>query len=171
MRKLFFCIVFSFLVIVLHAQQTGSAVTPIPNTECAKYKQNSWWLPDAYVHNATCACKATPNDSAANIIRAVLQQRMENTPDSLKRLMQQRKSDLKNHVISKRKYRKLVKKDLTPLIYCDHKIAYCKAGCCGDPAPYYAWKFVTTRYAGGEKMVYFFIRWGGGSCSGKWGKW
>jgi hypothetical protein len=171
MRKLFFCIVFSFLVIVLHAQQTGSAVTPIPNTECAKYKQNSWWLPDAYVHNATCACKATPNDSAANIIRAVLQQRLENTPDSLKKRMEQAKTAMKNHTISKRKYRKLVKQYLTPVIYNDHVIAYDTGNCKGDPACYFAWKFVTTRYAGGCGMVYFFIRWGGGSCSGKWGKW
>jgi hypothetical protein len=53
-------------------------------SNCAEYAKNSWWLPLAYVVNASCACLSTPNSPTANCVRKFLQDRLAATPSSLK---------------------------------------------------------------------------------------
>ena len=40
----------------------GASCTPAagyPDTNCSGYARNGWFLPAAYVNNATCACSTT----------------------------------------------------------------------------------------------------------------
>ena len=53
-------------------------------SNCSIYQRNSWWLPLAYVNNATCACTSTPNSTTANCVRQFLQDRLTRTPSSIK---------------------------------------------------------------------------------------
>jgi hypothetical protein len=59
---------------------------------CGAYARNDWWLPDAYVNNATCACQTTPDEPRANCVRKVLQARLAATPGSVKTMAQTRAS-------------------------------------------------------------------------------
>lgn len=54
--------------------------TGIPPTQCGAYLRNIWWLPNAYVNNATCACETTPDSPTANCVRKFLQDRLAATP-------------------------------------------------------------------------------------------
>ena len=122
------------------AEQTtpsgGDACTPgpgIPPSQCAAYAANIWWLPSAYVNNATCACQQTPNVPTANCVRKFLQDRMVATPTWLKVLAASQKLNPA-----------FVQAVLTPRIYQDHVDAYRQCCCPCGPAPYPAWIGVTT---------------------------
>lgn len=151
---------------------TGQSLWGIPPSveNCSFFRNNSAWLPDAYISNAECACLKTPNDSQANRIRKALQMRLNATPDSIKQLAQKKKEAYTSKQISKRRYRKFVLSTLTPLIYSDHVLAYRLAGCKGDPAPKWAWRKVTTMFYS-SSLIWFSIRCLGGSCSGCTCKW
>jgi len=114
----------------------------IPNTDCSAYSANAWWLPLAYVNNATCACSRTPNASKYNCIRKSLQDRLRATPTAIKIFAASQKLllEVSNPIL----YNVFVQAVLTPLIYFDHVNAYNDACCCGSPAPYPAWIGVTT---------------------------
>ncbi len=51
----------------------------IPPTDCSLYAANEFWLPGAYVQNATCACQETPKSTTANCVRKFLQDRLRAT--------------------------------------------------------------------------------------------
>ena len=143
---------------------------PTP-ANCDVIKKHSWWLPDAYINNATIACLVVPDESKSNIIRWTLQEQLNNTPNEIKLQAAKKKEAYQTGNLSKRKYRKYIIKNLTPLIYKHHQIAYKNAGCKGDPAPYQSWKFVTTRAVESRKFIWFSIRCFGGSCYAHFCKW
>lgn len=139
----------------------------IPNTNCGAYQDNAWWLPQAYVINATCACKATPNQPSANCVRKLLQDRMKATPASLKWLAASQKTLELGAPLASQYF---VQTTLTPQIYYDHVYAYAACGCPSGPAPYPAWIGVTSVPipscdAVGATIRYF------GSCHGIPGYW
>lgn len=133
----------------------GSGIT---NSNCSAYVRNAWWLPSAYVNNATCACMETPNAPTANCVRKFLQNRLAATPGWLKALAVPQKE---NPVF--------VQTFLTPRIYQDHVDAYASCCCSAGPAPYPAWTGVTTVPLPcalvGESIRQF------GSCHGTPGAW
>jgi hypothetical protein len=139
----------------------------IPNTNCSIYWANSWWLPFAYVNNATCACTATPNVPTANCVRKFLQDRLAATPTWLKAMAYSQKPiELTNPPL----YQLFVQTMLTPRIYRDHVDAYRSCCCPSGPAPYPSWIGVTTVpipscYLVGASIRYF------GSCHGTPGRW
>ena len=118
----------------------GETCTPtpgIPNTDCSAYATNAWWLPLAYVNNATCACRTTPNSPTANCVRKFLQDRLAATPRWLKLAAAAAKT-------SPVGYPAFVQATLTPRIYRDHVDAYRSCCCPSGPAPYWSWVGVTT---------------------------
>ncbi len=138
----------------------------IPPTNCGAYGASSWWLPFAYVNNATCACSQTPDSPTANCVRAVLQERLASTSLVLKVVAAAQKS---NEVINPLAYAAFVQTALTPMIYVDHVVAYASCCCPSGPAPYPAWIGVTTVPLPcslvGDAIRYF------GSCHGTPGSW
>jgi uncharacterized protein DUF4157 len=115
----------------------------IPNdpAHCTAYLRNSWWLPNAYVNNATCACLTTPNAPTANCVRQVLQDRLAATPSSFKRTAAGMKA-LESTMPAA--YEAFVQTVLTPVIYDDHIIAYSSCCCPSGPAAYASWIGVST---------------------------
>ncbi len=165
-------LLFSFLFVSAFSFLYGQNIpTGISSDSCGIYQKNASWLPKAYVNNATCACLETPNEPKSNIIREVLQTRLSETPQHIKDIAAEKKKLYEAKKISKFRYNRFVRKQLTPIIYADHIVAYQMADCEGDPAPYFAWKKVTTIPIKDCDIVWFFIRYGGGSCYGNWGKW
>ncbi len=153
--------------------QERDILVEIPPSEsnCRRFSENASWLPDAYIANATCACEITPDETRANRIRFMLQQRLIHTPDSVRQRAADQKAKLANGELSKREYRKYVRTELAPRFYNDHRISYDEAGCEGDPAPFVFWKRVCTHRIGKCRRIWWGMRWLGGSCSAKWGKW
>ncbi len=153
---------------------TGGACSPcsgIRPSTCGAYAANRLWLPDPYVFNATCACSRTPNDPKANCIRKVLQDRLASTPAPLKARAARMKRLYNRGAISLLDYNSFVVMHLTPRIYSDHVIAYRTACCPSGPAPFPAWIGVTTIPMPNCTSVWLAILYGGGSCSGRWGRW
>lgn len=149
--------------------RTGPECTPapgIPNTDCGAYLRNLWWLPFVYVHNATCACRETPNEPTANCVRKFLQDRLAATPYWLKAAAVAEKSQ---EIVNPVGYQAFVQAFLTPQIYRDHVDAYRSCCCPSGPAIYPAWIGVTsvplpcTKV--GESIRQF------GSCHGTPGTW
>ena len=130
------------------APSSAPTCTPgagIPNSVCGAYAANSWWLPLAYVSNATCACSSTPNTPEYNCIRKTLQDRLAATPAPLKTLASSMKPlESSLNPINFLAYKAFVLSNLTPVIYADHVIAYASCCCVAGPAPYSAWELVTT---------------------------
>ncbi len=168
---LFFSSIVSFSCSAQEMVETSELGLPPDQSTCEIYSKHTNWLPDAFVNNAICACLKIPDQSNANIIRQVLIERL----DSVEITVKSRGIEMKNlflaKEISKYQYNKFVKKVITPIIHEDHVIAYEKAGCKSDPAPYFGWKQITTRKIKSCKLIWFSIRYFGGSCSGKWGRW
>ena len=137
------------------------------NTYCGAYAANAWWLPLAYVNNATLACRETPNHPTAQCVRKTLQGRLAATPTRVKTTA----AGMKPHESTNPPlYSAFMASYLTPRIYSDHVYAYRTAGCPAGPASYPAWIAVTT-IPMPPGTVGMSIRYGGGSCSGKWGSW
>ena len=145
--------------------------TGFPPTQCSAYSINSWWLPFAYVNNATCACIATPDSPTANCVRKFLQDRLAATPLWLKTMAALRKPN-DNPLLPEtyRDYQVFVQAFLTPRIYRDHVDAYASCCCPFGPAPYPAWIGVTTAPIQPCSLVGLFIRYFG-SCHGTRGVW
>ena len=135
----------------------------IPNSQCSAYAAHAWWLPLAYVNNATCACRTTPNTPTANCVRSFLQRRLAATPTWLKYLAASQK-------LNPFTYQAFVQRVLTPRIYRDHVDAYRACCCPSGPAPYPAWVGVTTVPIQPCSLVGATIR-SFGSCSGTPGAW
>lgn len=145
--------------------QLGEQCIPapgIPNTNCSAYAANSWWLPLAYVNNATCACRTTPNSPTANCVRKFLQDRLAATPRLLKAAAAAAKA--------LPTYPAFVQTVLTPRIYRDHVDAYRSCCCPSGPAPYWSWVGVTTVPIQPCSLVGGSIR-RFGSCHGTPGTW
>lgn len=138
---------------------------------CGAYAANRHWLPDPYVFNATCACTRTPNGPKANCIRKILQDRLAGTPAALKARAARMKRLYNRGALSLLDYNGFVVRHLTPRIYRDHVIAYRTACCPSGPAPFPAWIGVTTIRMPNCTSVWLAILFGGGSCSGRWGRW
>lgn len=141
----------------------------IPNSDCSAYAANAWWLPSAYVNNATCACVETPNVPTANCVRKFLQDRLAATPAWLKAAAAAQKPyDTIGHPLY-HTYQVFVQTLLTPRIYQDHVDAYASCCCPSGPAVYPSWIGVTTVplpcSAVGDAIRYF------GSCHGTPGTW
>lgn len=134
---------------------------------CSVYAKNLWWLPTAYVNNATLACLETPNSPTANCVRKTLQDRLAATPAWLKYIAAGQKPLEVSNIAQ---YEAFVQTFITPRVYADHVYAYRTAGCPSGPAPYPAWIAVTT-IPMPPGTVGLSIRYGGGSCSGDWGEW
>jgi hypothetical protein len=148
----------------------GCAIGPgLPNTTCSAYAANSWWLPFAYVNNATCACQETPNVPTANCARKFLQDRLAATPGWLKSLAALQKPFGKLLPPPDPTYGTFVQTVLTPRIYRDHVDAYASCCCSSGPAPYPAWVGVTS-VAMPCPLVGLSIR-QFGSCHGTPGAW
>lgn len=125
----------------------SSSCTPapgVPNTVCSAYIKNSWWLPLAYVQNATCACQETPNVPTANCVRKFLQDRLAATPGWLITLATSQKGKDNPLLPNYPDYQIFVQTFLTPRIYQDHVDAYANCCCPSGPASYPAWIGVTT---------------------------
>lgn len=156
-------------------QDAGSctpAGTGIPpsSANCSIYLANSWWLPIAYVNNATCACLTTPNSTTANCVRQFLQERLVATPRWLKTVARfQKDNDLPN-IRAYPAYQAFVQSFLTPRIYRDHVDAYHNCCCPSGPAPYPSWIGVTTVPVQPCSLVGLSIRYFG-SCHGTPGSW
>jgi len=149
--------------------RTGTECTPgagIPNTNCGAYLSNNWWLPLAYVNNATCACRETPNEPTANCVRKFLQDRLAAAPFWLKAAAVAQKTQ---EIVNPVGYQAFVQAFLTPQIYRDHVDAYRNCCCPSGPAPYPAWIGVTSVPLPcpivGESIRQF------GSCHGTPGTW
>jgi hypothetical protein len=150
----------------------SSGCTPAPGvtpSSCSTYLANAWWLPLAYVNNATCACTETPNVPTANCVRKFLQDRMTATPGWVKATAAaQKPSDVPGGPLYPA-YQAFVQAFLTPRIYADHVDAYASCCCPSGPAPYPAWIGVTSTPlpcpAVGWSIRQF------GSCHGTPGAW
>ena len=140
----------------------------LTNATCSAYLANAWWLPFAYVNNATCACLTTPNVPTANCVRKVLQDRLAATPMALK-LWAASQKPLDNPA-TYTVYQSFVQAVLTPRIYADHVIAYSSCCCPSGPAPYPSWIAVTSVPIQPCSLVGLSIRYFG-SCSGTPGAW
>jgi len=114
----------------------------ISNSQCGAYSANRWWLPDAYVNNATCACQTTPNDATANCVRKFLQDRLAAYPPYIVQWSAFAKQ--LGTLVPWWSYEGWVQGVLTPLIYQDHVDAYRECCCPCGPAPYPAWIGVTS---------------------------
>jgi hypothetical protein len=143
----------------------------LPNTDCSAYLQNAWWLPLAYVNNATCACSTTPNVPTARCVRKFLQDRLAATPGWIKVLAAANKG-LEVSLLpgSYYLYQQFVQAVLTPTIYQDHVDAYRSCCCPAGPAPYPAWIGVTSVPIQPCSLVGLTIR-HFGSCTGTPGAW
>jgi hypothetical protein len=170
--RLFIFILVSITYAVAQESIESNDVGVPPSIEiCGIYSAHNEWLPDAFITNAECACLKIPNNPEANIIREVLIARLDSVDLLLKDEAVKMKSLLVAKEISRFKYNKYVKSQITPIIYRDHLIAYQQAGCSADPAPYFGWKQITTKRIKNCNLVWFSIRFFGGSCSGRWGNW
>jgi outer membrane protein OmpA-like peptidoglycan-associated protein len=163
---------------------TGPSATTVPNDagactpgrpgippspgNCAAYAASGWWLPTAYVWNASCACLTTPNSTTANCVRQVLQDRLAATPPTLVGQAAIRKSweGTALHPL----YVAWVVDNLTPRIYLDHVIAYRSCCCPSGPASRGAWIGVSTVPLPSCSLVWDAIRFAG-SCHGTLGSW
>src|SRR5262249_40364856 len=114
----------------------------LPPSDCSAYVKNAWWLPLAYVNNATCACLKTPNSPTANCVRKFLQDRMAVTPGFTKALAASQKP--LETPLTYSQYEAFVHVFLTPQIYRVHVDAYASCCCPCPPAPYPAWVGVTS---------------------------
>lgn len=141
----------------------------IPNSNCSIYASNAWWLPLAYVNNATCACQATPNEPTANCVRKFLQDRLAATPWWLKALAASYKS-MEANPFTYSSYQVFVQAFLTRRIYQDHVDAYRSCCCPSGPAPYYDWIVVTSVPIPSCDLVGLTIK-QFGSCHGTPGAW
>ncbi|WP_077040225.1 DUF4157 domain-containing protein [Rhodococcus sp. MTM3W5.2] len=141
----------------------------IENSDCGRYAKETWWLPEAYVHNATCACKETPNDPTAKCVRKFLQDRLDQVDQAKKAEAAQWLGALMTRRVSKDMYINFVQLELAPMIFKDHVDAYRECCCPSGPAPIEAWRGVTTLALPcsvvGESIRQF------GSCHGTPGKW
>jgi hypothetical protein len=172
-------LIFSFLSVLLQSfiglsqleNATFDKGLPPSQMTCEIYLKHEDWLPDAFITNAVCACLKIPDEEGANIIRQVLIQRLDSVNSMTKAESILMKRSFAKKEISKYEYNKYVKSVLTPIIHRDHVIAYDLAGCEADPAPYFGWKQITTREVKNCSLIWFSIRYFGGSCSGKWGRW
>jgi uncharacterized protein DUF4157 len=108
---------------------------------CGAYRANDWWLPNVYVHNATCACRETPNDPTAMCVRKFLQDRLATTPAATKSRARAMKPF---EIVSPTVYQAFVQAVLTPIIHRDHVDAYASCCCPAGPAQYASWIGVTT---------------------------
>ncbi|MEK6337409.1 MAG: DUF4157 domain-containing protein [Acidobacteriota bacterium] len=145
----------------------GCAVrSGITNSVCSAYLANSWWLPWAYVNNATCACLETPNVPTAKCVRKFLQDRLAATPGWFKAFAAAEKSLEFSFPLE---YQTFVQAFLTPRIHQDHVDAYAACCCPSGPAIYPAWIGVTSVplpcSAVGASIRQF------GSCHGTPGTW
>lgn len=148
------------------------ACTPAPGltpSNCSAYAVNAWWLPIAYVNNATCACLATPDSPTANCVRKFLQDRLAATPGWLKALAASHKP-MELNPLTHGSYQTFVQAMLTPRIYRDHVDAYASCCCPSGPADYWSWIGVTTVpiqpcSVVGDAINHF------GSCHGTPGTW
>ena len=150
----------------------GESCTPapgIPNTSCSTYAANSWWLPLAYVNNATCACRTIPNSPTADCVRKFLQDRLAATPAAMKALAASQKP-LEASAFTYPAYQAFVQGFLTPRIYRDHADAYRSCCCPAGPAEYPAWMGVTSVPIQPCSLVGASIR-HFGSCHGTPGTW
>jgi outer membrane protein OmpA-like peptidoglycan-associated protein len=141
----------------------------VPNSDCGKYAIENSWLPEAYAHNATCACQETPNEPTANCVRKFLQDRLGQVDGALKLKAAHYKGALMTRHISIDEYINFVQLELTPVIYKDHVDAYSQCCCPSGPASLPAWRGVTTvplpcSTVGDAIRQY-------GSCHGTPGKW
>lgn len=134
------------------APPTPTTCTPsagYPPTTCGAYSAARSWLPDAYVHNATCACSVTPNDPKYNCIRKTLQDRLAATPTAVTTRAAALKADIASATTPTgiataiAAYEYYTETVLVPRIYSDHVIAYKSCCCPGGPAAYPAWIGVT----------------------------
>jgi Domain of unknown function (DUF4157) len=151
---------------------TPSSCTPgggISPSTCSAYLLNSWWLPLAYVNNATCACSATPDVPTANCVRKTLQDKLAATPGWLKALAAAQKP-LELDPLTYTAYQLFVQTMLTPRIYDDHVSAYRACCCPSGPAAYPDWMAVTLVPVQPCSLVGWFID-HFGSCSGTPGAW
>lgn len=149
------------------------ACTPspgIPDTVCGAYAASSWWLPIAYVNNATCACETTPNVPTAKCVRKRLQDKLAATPGSVKAVAALQKGNDVPGSPPYHVYQAFVQSVLTPRIYQDHVEAYRECCCPSGPASYPAWIGVTTVPLRPCSVVGYFIR-QYGSCHGTPGTW
>ena len=145
----------------------GCPVRPgIANSLCSAYLANAYWLPLAYVNNASCACSETPNVPTAKCVRKFLQDRLAAAPTWLKVWAASQKL---NETTDYPLYQVFVQAVLTPRIYQDHVDAYATCCCPSGPAPYPAWVGVTSVPmpcpAVGAAIRHF------GSCHGTPGTW
>ena len=153
-------------------QAAAAHCTPAPGftpSHCSAYAAAAWWLPLAYVNNATCACVATPDSPTANCVRKFLQDRLAAAPTWLKTMAAAQKP-LELNPITHPSYQAFVQTTLTPRIYQDHVDAYRNCCCPSGPADYWSWIGVTTVpiqpcSAVGDAIRYF------GSCHGTPGTW
>jgi Domain of unknown function (DUF4157) len=136
---------------------------------CSAYSANAWWLPPAYVVNATCACLATPDSPTSNCVRQFLQDRLAGYPVWLQAAAA---GALASSTVpgGDAAYNLFVQTMLTPRIYQDHVDAYAACCCPSGPAAYPAWIGVTTVPIPVCDLVGLTIRYLG-SCHGTPGAW
>lgn len=149
------------------------ATTGIPpdSAHCSRFLAERSWLPDAFIANAICACRVTPDEPKANRIRLTLQRELDNIPDSLRKVAAVMKAARLEGKISRHRYRCFVRRELTPQLYTDHILAYQQAGCREGPAPLWTWRVTMNRDISNPHLIWWGIRWLGGSCYGQRGKW
>jgi hypothetical protein len=112
-------------------------------------KENSWWLPDAYIYNAQCACSTLPtNSNTANCIRQYLVERLRDqtryNATFRNEMAEWKKKYNKDKILHWPGYKEFLIKKFTPLIYEDHDNAYYDCCCKGRPAFYASWEAVVT---------------------------
>jgi hypothetical protein len=137
--------------------------------------QNSYWLPEAYIDNAVCACSGIPTYSyEANCIRQFLATRINDksryTP-AFRQQMAEAKTKFNAHpLLDLISYKAFVMRDFVPKIYEDHQDAYKQCCCTGTPAFFASWEAVATVKVPTCGLVVDSIKMFG-SCHGKAGTW
>lgn len=139
---------------------------------CGCYDTAYTWLPETYLFNARSICHKSPDEFCANTIRVFLLNYFSGSvSDSLMNEARQKKELFNQKKLSKRKYKKYIKQKLVPVIHKAHCIAYARAGCKSDPAPYWQWKYACTHKIRNKHWAWFCVKTLGGSCSGRTGRW
>lgn len=119
-------------------------VEGVPPSTCSAYEAAADWLPPAFVQNATCACKTTPDAPSANAVRRTLQRELAATDPAFVAACREKLAASKAGLLAELAYEEWVAVHFAPLAYVWHQKAYASGCCPCGPAPFVDWVAVCT---------------------------
>lgn len=170
--RLFLVLTFTYPIFI-SGQILDSTVSAFSNStsNCEFYENQKTWLPNAFLINAKCVCSSAPNSISANTVRYVLQQELKAISDSIKSIATEKKNAYLSKRISKKKYNQFVKNTLAKPIAIAHEKAYNAAFCKRKKQKLWRWKKISTKEVKNCNLTWFAVRYFGGNCHKKWGRW